>query len=201
MMRTVVLFVDWLVQRMFWLAIVAMAGTARADVLLWSQSPFNTSGGVAYTTFNPITPGQIRSQSINLDQAARLEQLTLNLGQGFMSSGSGVSVSLWLDQTPGQKQSLVYSGAFRNSWSGLSVYLPKGQSWLSIENTSLSQTIIWTGPTGLSGGALTTANSTTMTDAYAGAARGTYVPEPSSVPALIVAGIIGAGVFVRKVVR
>jgi len=196
MMRFFVLLADWLVQRVFWLSIVAMASTAQADVLLWTQSPMNAGGFVA---FNQIQPGQIRSQSIDLAQAARLEQLALNLGQGFFSSGSGVNIALWLDNTPGQRQTLVYAGTIRNSWSGLAVYLPAGRSWLSVENTSALQSIIWTGPVGGTGGALTTGGVTTNTSDYGGSARGTYVPEPSVVPMLIVAGIVGAGIYWRRV--
>jgi hypothetical protein len=189
---------DWLVQRVFWLSVVAMASTAQADVLLWQQSPFDAGGLVS---FNQIAPGEVRSQSIDLTQAAWMEQLTLNLGQGFMSSGIGVNVSLWLDSTPGQRQTLIYAGAIRNSWSGLAVYLPAGRSWLSVENTSVLQSIIWTGPVGGTGGALTSGGVTTDTSSYGGSARGTFVPEPSVVPMAIVAGIVGAGVFLRKVVN
>jgi hypothetical protein len=196
-MRFFASLADWLVQRVFWLSIAAMASTTQADVILWQQSPFSADGLVA---FNQIQPGQIRSQSIDLTQAARLEQLSLNLGQGFMSSGSGVNIALWMDSTPGQRQTLVYAGAIRNSWSGLAVYLPAGRSWLSVENTSALQSIIWSGPVGGTGGALTAGSVTTSTSAYAGSARGTYVPEPSVVPVVIVAGIVGAGIYFRKVV-
>ena len=191
---------DWLVQRVFWLSVVAMASTAQADVLLWQQAPYSVDGGMVSAAFNQIQPGQIRSQSIDLTQAARLEQLALNLGQGFFSSGIGVNVSLWLDNTPGQRQTLIYAGTIRNSWSGLAVYLPAGRSWLSVENTSVTQSIIWTGPVGGTGGALTTSGVTTSTSSYGGSARGTYVPEPSVVPMAIVAGIVGAGIYFRKVV-
>jgi hypothetical protein len=191
--------VDWLVQRLFWLSIVAMTSTAQADVLLWTQAPCSVDGGMLSAAFNQIQPGQIRSQAIDLTQAARLEQLSLNLGQGFMSPGSGVNIALWLDSTPGQRQTLIYSGVIRSAWSGLSVYLPTGRSWLSVENTSLTQSIIWAGPVGGTGGALTTSSGTTATSSYGGSARGTYVPEPSVVPALIVAAIVGAGIFWRRV--
>jgi len=162
---------------------------------LWTQSPISAGG---FAAFNQIQPGQIRSQSIDLAQTARLEQLSLNIGQGFMSPGSGVNIALWLDSTPGQRQTLIYAGAIGNSWSGLAVYLPAGRSWLSVENTSLTQSIIWTGPVGGSGGVLTTSSGTTATSSYGGSARGTYVPEPSVVPALIVAAIVGTGVFWRR---
>jgi hypothetical protein len=199
-MRLLSSLADWLVQRVFWLSVVAMTSTAQADVLLWSQLPYSVEGGMMSTAFNQIAPGQIRSQSIDLTQAARLEQLSLNLGQGFMLSGNGVNIALWLDSTPGQRQTLIYSGAIRNSWSGLAVYLPAGRSWLSVENTSALQSIIWTGPISGTGGALTTAGGTTVnTSSYGGSARGTYVPEPSAVPALIVAAIVGIGIFWRRI--
>ena len=198
-MRFFVILTDWLVQWVFWLSVVVMASTAQADVLLWSQVPYTVDGGMLSTAFNPIAPGQIRSQSIDLTQVARLEQLSLNLGQGFFASGSGVNIALWLDSTPGQRQTLIYAGAIRNSWSGLAVYLPAGRSWLSVENTSALQSIIWTGPVGGTGGALTTGGVTTGTSSYGGSARGTYVPEPSAVPAVIVVAIIGAGIFWRRV--
>jgi hypothetical protein len=198
-MRFFASLVDWLVQRVFWLSIVAMASTAQADVLLWSQVPYSVDGGMAYSAFSQIQPGQIRSQSIDLTQSAQLEQLSLNLGQGFMSSGSGVNIALWLDSTPGQRQALIYSGVIRSAWSGLAVYLPAGRSWLSVENTSLAQSIIWTGPVGGSGGSLTTTSGTTATSSYGGSARGTYVPEPSVVPALIVVAIVGGGIVWRQV--
>ena len=200
-MRFFASLTDWLVQRVFWLSVVAMASTAQADVLLWSQVPYSVDGGMVSAAFNQIQPGQIRSQAIDLTQAARLEQLALNLGQGFMSSGLGVNVSLWLDSTPGQRETLIYAGTIRNSWSGLAVYLPAGRSWLSVENTSALQSIIWTGPVGGTGGALTSGGVTSGTSAYGGSARGTYVPEPSVVPMAIVAAIVGAGVFLRKVVQ
>jgi hypothetical protein len=195
-MRFFASLVDWLVQRVFWLSIVAMTSTAQADVLLWTQSPISAGG---FTAFNQIQPNEIRSQSIDLTQAARLEELSLNLGQGFMSSGSGVSIALWLDSTPGQRQTLIYSGAIRSAWSGLAVYLPSGRSWLSVENTSALQSIVWAGPVGGSGGALTSGGVTTDTSSYGGSARGTYVPEPSVVPALIVVAIVGTGIFWRRV--
>ena len=198
-MRFFASLTDWLVQRVFWLSVVAMASTAQADVLLWSQVPYSVDGGIMSTTFNQIQPGQIRSQSIDLTQAARLEQLAINLGQGFFSSGSGVNIALWLDSTPGQRQTLIYSGTIRNSWSGLAVYLPAGRSWLSVENTSVTQSIIWTGPVGGTGGALTSGGVTTSTSSYGGSARGTYVPEPSVVPVVIVAGIVWAGIMWRRV--
>jgi len=198
-MRFFASLVDWLVQRVFWLSIVAMASTAQADVLLWSQVPYSVDGGMMLSAFNQIAPGQIRGQSIDLAQAARLEELSLNLGQGFMSPGVGVNIALWLDSTPGQRQTLIYSGAIRSAWSGLAVYLPSGRSWLSVENTSLTQSIIWTGPVGGIGGALTTSSGTTATSSYGGSARGTYVPEPSVVPALIVVAIVAAGTFWRRV--
>ena len=200
-MRFFASLTDWLVQRVFWLSVVAMASTAQADVLLWSQVPYSVDGGMVSAAFNQIQPGQIRSQAIDLTQAARLEQLALNLGQGFMSSGLGVNVSLWLDSTPGQRETLIYAGTIRNSWSGLAVYLPAGRSWLSVEHTSALQSIIWTGPVGGTGGALTSGGVTSGTSAYGGSARGTYVPEPSVVPMAIVAAIVGAGVFLRKVVQ
>jgi hypothetical protein len=195
-MRFFTSLTDWLVQRVFWLSVVAMASTAQADVLLWTQSPISAGG---FTAFNQIQPGQIRSQAIDLTQAARLEELSLNLGQGFMSPGFGVNIALWLDSTPGQRQTRIYTGAIRSAWSGLAVYLPSGRSWLSVENTSLTQSIIWTGPVGGSGGALTSGGVTTYTSSYGGSARGTYVPEPSVVPALIVAAIVGTGIFWRRV--
>ena len=199
-MRFFASLADWMVQRVFWFSIVAMASTAQADVLLWTQVPYSVDGGMMSSAFNQISPGQIRSQSIDLTQAAILEQLGLNLGQGFFASGSGVNIALWMDSTPGQRQTLIYSGTIRNSWSGLAVYLPAGRSWLSVENTSVLQSIIWTGPVGGTGGALTTGGVTTDTAAYGGSARGTYVPEPSVVPVLVVAGIVGAGIYFRKVV-
>ena len=199
-MRFFASLADWLVQRVFWLSVLAMASTAQADVLLWSQVPYSVDGGFMSAAFNQIAPGQIRSQSIDLIQAARLEQLTLNLGQGFMSSGVGVNIALWLDDTPGQRQTLIYAGAIRNSFAGLAVYMPAGRSWLSVENTSALQSIIWTGPVSGTGGALTSGSVTTDTAAYGGSARGTYVPEPSAVPVAIVAGIVGAGIFWRRVV-
>jgi hypothetical protein len=194
-MRFFASLADWLVQRLFWLSVVAMASTAQADVLLWTQSPISAGG---FTAFNQIQPNEIRSQSIDLTQAARLEQVTLNIGQGFMSPGIGVNIALWLDSTPGQRQTLIYSGAIRSAWSGLAVYLPSGRSWLSVENTSALQSIVWAGPVGGSGGALTTSSGTTATSSYGGSARGTYVPEPSVVPAVIVAAIVGAGVCLRR---
>jgi len=165
-MRFFASLADWLVQRMFWLSIVAMASTVQADVLLWTQAPYRVDGGYMLRVFNQIAPGHIRKQSIGLAQAARMEQLSLNLGQGFMSPGFGVNVALWLDSTPGQRQTLIYAGAIRSAWSGLAVYLPSGRSWLSVENTSLTQSIIWTGPVGGTGGALTTSSGTTATSSY-----------------------------------
>jgi hypothetical protein len=47
---------------------------------------------------------------------------------------------------------------------------------------------------------LTTSSGTASTAAYAGTLRGTPVPEPSVViPAVIVAAIVGTGVFLRRV--
>jgi hypothetical protein len=62
------------------------------------------------------------------------------------------------------------------------------------------QSIIWTGPVGGTGGALTLSGVTTSTSSYGGSARGTYVPEPSVVPMAIVAAIVGVGIYFQKVV-
>ena len=194
-MRFFASLADWLVQRVFWLSIVAMASTAQADTILYQQSP-----GTSFA-FAEIKAGEIRSQSIDLATAARLEQVALNIAQPWWLQTTGTPIiSLWIDRTPGSRSELVYTGGLQSSWSGLSVYLPAGRSWLSVE--SIAGTIIWVSPTGTTGGALTTSSGTTQTAAYAGTLRGTPVPEPSFViPAVIVAAIVGAGVVWRRVFR
>ena len=76
-MRFFASLADWLVQRVFWLSVVAMASTAQADVILWQQAP---GGGL--NQLAQISPGEMRSQSIDLSQAARVERITLDLRGG-----------------------------------------------------------------------------------------------------------------------
>ena len=80
--------------------------------------------------------------------------------------------------------------------------LPQGRSWLSVEALSGSGQITWLSPVGSAGGAFVSAGgAVTNGAAYVGTVRGVAVPEPSVVPAVIVAAIVGAGVLLRKVVR
>jgi len=192
-MRFFALLTDWLVQRVFWLSVVAMTSTAEADTILYQQSP-----GTSFT-FAEIRAGDIRSQAIDLTTAARLEQVALNITQPWWLQTTGTpSISLWIDRTPGSRSELVYTGGLRSSWTGLAVHLPTGRSWLSVE--SLAGSIVWVSPAGTTGGALTTSSGTTQTAAYAGTLRGTPVPEPSGlISAVIVAAIVGAGMFWRRV--
>jgi len=194
-MRFFASLADWLVQRVFWLSIVAMASTAQADIILYQQTP-----GTSFE-FAEIQAGEVRSQAIDLTQAARLEQIALNIAQPWQLSTTGPPlISLWIDRTPGSRSELVYTGGLRSSWTGLAVYLPAGRSWLSVE--SLAGSIVWVSPTGTTGGALTTLSGTVATSAYAGTLRGTPVPEPSGfIPAVIVGAIVGAGVVWRRVFR
>jgi len=191
-MRFFASLADWLIQRVFWLSIVAMTSTAEADTILYQQSP-----GTSFA-FAEIRAGEIRSQAIDLTTAARLEQIALNITQPWWLQATGTpSMSLWIDQTPGSRSELVYTGGLQSSWTGLAVYLPAGRSWLSVE--SLAGSIAWVSPAGTTGGALTTSSGTTQTAAYAGTLRGTPVPEPSGlISAVIVAAIVGTGVFLRR---
>jgi hypothetical protein len=178
---------DWLVVRVFWLSL--LASTAQADVILWEQAPLGPGGSGG---LSQIAAGQIRSTSIDLVEASILQGLQLNLGSGFMSAPA--QISLWIDSTPGQRQRLVYTGGFRNTWSGLSQYLPRGRSWLSVETLS-GGPIVWASPVGLSGGALTTTTGTVSTDAYAGRAIGVAVPVPEPEFVVLLACCCAAGVF------
>lgn len=185
---------DWLVQRVFWLSIVAMASTAQADVILWRQSPSGSLNQLAQ-----INAGEMRSQAIDLAQAARIERINLDLRGGLFAPPQ--FMSLWFGASAGNRGQLVYSGGLQTDWNGLAIMLPQGRSWLSVEALSGSGQITWLSPVGSSGGAfVSTGGTVTSGAAYVGTVRGTPVPEPGVIPAAIVAAIVGAGIFMRKVV-
>ena len=174
---------DWAFTRLFWLCL--LGSTAQADVILWD------AGFTGNAAFTPVAGGEIRSQAIDLTTAATAKAITLSLGQPPWWAGTGgpAQISLWLDSTPAERKTLIYSGAFRNSWSGLAVDLPKGRSFLSVENLAGSRTINWNQQV-IDG----------VTGSYMGQITGTPVPEPSmAVPSLIVAAIVAAGAFWRRI--
>lgn len=176
---------DWAFTRLFWLCL--LGSTAQADVILWEQQPAGFGG------WQVISTGEIRSQAIDLTGPAILQSLTLNLtGDPMLFFAANANISVWLDSTPAERQTLIYSGAFRSSWSGLAVDLPKGRSWLSVENLGPGR-ISWVSPAGSTGGAFTTASGTTSTAGYAGTARGVAVPEPGAVVLLMIC--CAAGIF------
>ena len=169
---------DWLIQRIFWLSFLVATTTAQADVILW-ESSFN--GGVAFT---PIAGGEIKSQEIDLTGPAVAKTINLNLGQPWWFDGTGgpSQISLWLDSTPAERRTLIYSGAFQSSWTGLAVALPKGRSFLSLENLAGSRTITW-------GQQFDGANL----GSFGGRIEGVPVPEPSMVGLLLIC--CAAGIF------
>ena len=118
---------DWAFTRLFWLCL--LGGTVQADVILWEAQQTESMA------FTPIAGGQIRSQAIDLATAATAKTISLSIGQPPWWAGTGgpSQISLWLDSTPTERRTLIYSGAFRNLWSGLAVELPKGRSFLSLD--------------------------------------------------------------------
>ena len=167
---------DWAFTRIFWLCL--LGSTAQADVILW-EAPF--TGNMALTA---VAGGEIRSQEIDLTTAATAKTITLSLGQPWWWAGTGgpAQISLWLDSTPAERRTLIYSGAFRNSWSGLAVDLPKGRSFLSLENLPGSRTINWNQQ--VIGG---------VVGSFMGQIAGTPVPEPEMV--VLLACCCAAGIF------
>jgi hypothetical protein len=167
---------DWALTRIFWLCLIG--STAQADVILW-EAPF--SGSVALTQ---IAGGEIRSQAIDLTGPAIAKTISLSLGQPWHLAGTGgpSQISLWLDSTPAERRTLIYSGAFRSSWSGLAVDLPKGRSFLSLENLAGSRTITWNQQI-ING----------VTGSFMGQITGVVVPEPGAVVLLICC--CAAGIF------
>jgi hypothetical protein len=112
------------------------------------------------------------------------KNINLSLGQPPWWAGTGgpSQISLWLDSAPAERRTLIYSGAFRNSWSGLAVDLPKGRSFLSLENLAGSRTINWNQQ--VIGGVL---------GSFMGRIEGVAVPEPELVGLLMIC--CAAGVF------
>lgn len=167
---------DWAFTRLFWLCL--LGGTVQADVILW-EAPF--TGNMALTA---VAGGEIRSQAIDLTTAATAKTITLSLGQPWWWAGTGgpSQISLWLDSTPAERRTLIYSGAFRSSWSGLAVDLPKGRSFLSVENLAGSQTITWSQQ--VIGG---------VAGSFMGQITGVPVPEPGAVVILVCC--CAAGIF------
>jgi hypothetical protein len=167
---------DWAFTRIFWLCL--LGSTAQADVILW-DAPF--TGNMAITA---VAGGEIRSQAIDMTTAATAKSITLSLGQPPWWAGTGgpSQISLWLDSTPAERRTLIYSGAFRNSWSGLAVDLPKGRSFLSLENLAGSRTINWNQQV-IDG----------VTGSFMGQITGVVVPEPGAVVLLLVC--CAAGIF------
>jgi hypothetical protein len=193
-MRFFASLADWLVQRVFWLSIVAMASTVQADVILWQQAP-----GSGLNQLAQINAGEMRSQAIDLAQAARVERITLDLRGGLFAPPQ--SMSLWFGSTAGSRGQLVYSGGLQTDWSGLAFMLPQGRSWLSVEALAGSGQITWLSPVGSTGGAFVSSTGAVTSGAsYVGTVRGVAVPEPSVVPVVIVAGIVGAGIVWRRCV-
>ena len=175
-MRFFRLLSDWAFTRLFWFCV--LASTAQADVILWEAQP---TGSVSFTA---IAGGEIRSQAIDLAQQATAHTISLSLGQPPWLAGTGgpAQISLWLDSTPAERRTLIYSGAFQSSWSGLAVDLPKGRSFLSLENLAGSQTITWNQQ--IIGG---------VVGSYMGRITGTPVPEPEFVGLLLIC--CAAGIF------
>jgi hypothetical protein len=140
----------------------------------------------------------MRSQAIDLAQAARVEQITLDLRGGLFAPPQ--LMSLWFGASAGNRGQLVYSGGLQTDWSGLAILLPQGRSWLSVEALAGSGQITWLSPVGSSGGAFVSTGGTVTSGAsYVGTVRGVAVPEPSVVPVVIVVGIVGAGIVWRRV--
>jgi hypothetical protein len=175
-MRFFRLLSDWAFTRIFWLCL--LGSTAQADVILW-DAPF--TGNMALTA---VAGGEIRSQAIDMTTAATAKSITLSLGQPWWLAGTGgpSQISLWLDSTPAERRTLIYSGAFRSSWSGLAVDLPEGRSFLSLENLAGSRTINWNQQV-IDG----------VTGSFMGQITGTPVPEPGAVVLLLVC--CAAGIF------
>ena len=175
-MRFFRLLTDWAFTRIFWLCL--LGSTAQADVILWDV------GFTENVAFTPIAGGEIRSQAIDLTTAATAHAITLSIGQPPWWAGTGgpSQISLWLDSTPAERRTLIYSGAFRNSWSGLAVSLPKGRSFLSLENLAGSRTINWNQQ--VIGG---------VTGSHMGRITGVPVPEPGAVVILLCC--CAAGIF------
>jgi len=165
---------DWAFTRLFWLCL--LGGTVQADVILWEAQQTESMA------FTPIAGGQIRSQAIDLATAATAKTISLSIGQPPWWAGTGgpSQISLWLDSTPTERRTLIYSGAFRNLWSGLAVELPKGRSFLSLENLAGSQTINWNQQ--VIGG---------VVGSYMGRITGTPVPEPEMVVLLVCCCVTG----------
>lgn len=165
---------DWAFTRLFWLCL--LGSTAQADVILWDAG---FTGSAALT---PVAGGEIRSQAIDLAQQATAKTITLSIGQPPWWAGTGgpSQISLWLDSTPAERRTLIYSGAFRSSWSGLAVELPKGRSFLSLENLAGSRTINWNQQ--VIGG---------VVGSFMGQITGTPVPEPEMVVLLVCCCVTG----------
>ena len=136
-MRFFKILSDWALTRIFWLCL--LGSTAQADVILWE------AGFTENVASTPVVGGQIRSQTIDMAGPAIAKTINLSLGQPPWWAGTGgpAQISLWLDSTPAERRTLIYSGAFRNSWSGLAIDLPKGRSFLSVENLTGSRTVNW----------------------------------------------------------
>ena len=188
-MRLFSVLFDWFCQRLFWLCVLSAAGTtAQADVILWESTPL--SGNVSFTQ---IAAGQIRSQAVDLTSPATVTTINLNsfMPSWFWYTGGPAQISLWLDSTPAERKTLVYTGEFRNSWTGLAVSLPKGRSFISLENLAGSQTIVWNQE--IESGVPTR---------FHGSMAGVPVPEPSiGIAAGVAVCVMGAIGFFRRMKR
>lgn len=169
--------VDWCWQWICMLAVLIVCGTAQADVILWESKM--ASGTVSFTA---IAGGQIRSQAIDLVVPATARMISLNAfaPSWYWWTGGPAQISLWLDSTPAERKTLIYSGAFTNSWSGLAVAMPAGRSFLSLENLAGSQTIAWNQEV-----------ENGVPTRFHGRIEGTPVPEPEMVVLLVVCGLTG----------
>ena len=71
-------FVEWFCVWICHLCLIA--GAASGDVILWEQPTFvGPVGSTAFAGWLTIQPREIRSQSVDLSQAAVLQSLSLNL--------------------------------------------------------------------------------------------------------------------------
>jgi hypothetical protein len=136
-MRLFSVLFDWFCQRLFWLCVLAAAGsTVRADVILWGQ------GGNDPPRDNTpylIRPGESRTQPFWIDKRFQINDIRLHVQDNPLSSGTG-RVTVWLS---GES---IYSGPAVTRLTGLARELPGGWHYLTV--TGLENQSQWVGSAG-----------------------------------------------------
>ena len=175
---------DWAFTRLFWLCL--LGSTAQADVILWGQ------GGAMPPEINTpyiIKPGESRTQQFYYKDPFEVRSLRLQVQDNPLSSGTG-RVTVWL---AGES---IYSGPAVTTITGLSKRLDAG--WHPLTVVGIENQSQWVGSAGNPVASEFGGQAAPGLNLYVSGMS--LVPESGvAVPSLIVAAIVAAGAFWRRI--